>query len=264
MSIVVLVWREKQSPVRQLCIQKWTFLGKFGSKNDQSFCNVHNVMIQETLHIPGGEEKAFLVPQESWVRVRVACRGAPPGDVRKGPAPSGKIAKMWNLCEAGAKSCRILAKTRVKKIARGWHPLKTALFLARFFLAHFTRYNFEQTSLSCSKLIQLWAENFERLKVVQVWAASLSSSNMYSSSRTVHPGQWEAPCVTATPARNQKLAAKKLMIVFVLINVCKKALQPNALFVRQTRIFRPDETQFVQNGVSMTANIFHQDWLSYW
>jgi hypothetical protein len=23
-------------------------------------------MIQEKLHIPGGEEKAFLVPQESW------------------------------------------------------------------------------------------------------------------------------------------------------------------------------------------------------
>jgi hypothetical protein len=23
-------------------IQKWTFLGRFGNKNDQSFCNVHN------------------------------------------------------------------------------------------------------------------------------------------------------------------------------------------------------------------------------
>jgi hypothetical protein len=25
-----------------LCIQKWTFLGEFGNKNDHSFCNVHN------------------------------------------------------------------------------------------------------------------------------------------------------------------------------------------------------------------------------
>jgi hypothetical protein len=33
------------------------------------------------------------------------------------------------------------------------------------------------------------------------------------------------------------------MIVFVLINVCKKALLPNALFVQQqTRIFCQDET----------------------
>jgi hypothetical protein len=31
-----------------------------------TMCNVHNVMIKEKLHIPGGEEKAFLVPQESW------------------------------------------------------------------------------------------------------------------------------------------------------------------------------------------------------
>jgi hypothetical protein len=56
----------QQNAMRQSCIQKWTSLGEFGSKNDQSFCNVHNVMIQEKLHIPGGEEKAFLVPQESW------------------------------------------------------------------------------------------------------------------------------------------------------------------------------------------------------
>jgi hypothetical protein len=56
----------RQSAARQSCIQKWTFLGEIGSKNDQSFCNIHNVMIQEKLHIPGGEEKAFLVPQESW------------------------------------------------------------------------------------------------------------------------------------------------------------------------------------------------------
>jgi hypothetical protein len=46
----------RQNATRQSCLQKWTFLGKFGSKNDQSFCNVHNVMI----------EKAFLVLQESW------------------------------------------------------------------------------------------------------------------------------------------------------------------------------------------------------
>jgi hypothetical protein len=32
------------------------------SKNDQSFCNIHNVVIQEKLHIPGGMVKAFLVP----------------------------------------------------------------------------------------------------------------------------------------------------------------------------------------------------------
>jgi hypothetical protein len=59
----------QQNATRQLCIQKWTFLGKFGSKNDQSFCNVHNVVIQEKLDLPGGEEKAFLVPQESWWEV---------------------------------------------------------------------------------------------------------------------------------------------------------------------------------------------------
>jgi hypothetical protein len=53
-------------PCANHAFKKWTFLGEFGSKNDQSFCNVHNVMIQEKLHIPGGEEKAFLVPQESW------------------------------------------------------------------------------------------------------------------------------------------------------------------------------------------------------
>jgi hypothetical protein len=56
----------QQNATRQSCIQKLTFLGEFGSKNDQPFCNVHNVMIQEKLHIPGGEEKAFLVLQESW------------------------------------------------------------------------------------------------------------------------------------------------------------------------------------------------------
>jgi hypothetical protein len=30
-----------------------TFLSKFWSKNDQYFCTSHNVMIQETLYIPG-------------------------------------------------------------------------------------------------------------------------------------------------------------------------------------------------------------------
>jgi hypothetical protein len=59
----------QQNATHQSCIQKWTFLGKFGSKNDQSFCNVHNVVIQEKLDLPGGEEKAFLVPQESWWEV---------------------------------------------------------------------------------------------------------------------------------------------------------------------------------------------------
>jgi hypothetical protein len=51
----------RQSAVHQSCIQKWTFLGKIWSKNDQSFCNIHNVVIQEKLHIPGGVAKAFLV-----------------------------------------------------------------------------------------------------------------------------------------------------------------------------------------------------------
>ncbi len=58
MAIVVLVCRENDTgkkTLRQSCIQKWTFLCNFGSKNNQSFCNVHNVMIQETLDIPGGE-----------------------------------------------------------------------------------------------------------------------------------------------------------------------------------------------------------------
>jgi hypothetical protein len=45
---------------------KMDFSQQIWEQNDQSFCNVHNVMIQEKLHIPGGEEKAFLVPQESW------------------------------------------------------------------------------------------------------------------------------------------------------------------------------------------------------
>jgi hypothetical protein len=59
----------QQNTMHQSCIQKWTFLGKFESKNDQSFCNVHNVVIQEKLDLPGGEEKAFLVLQESWWEV---------------------------------------------------------------------------------------------------------------------------------------------------------------------------------------------------
>jgi hypothetical protein len=59
----------QQNAMHQSCIQKWTFLGEFGSKNHQSFCIVHNVVIQEKLDLPGGEEKAFLVPQESWWEV---------------------------------------------------------------------------------------------------------------------------------------------------------------------------------------------------
>jgi hypothetical protein len=50
-----------QSAVRQSCIQKWTFLAEIWSRNDQSFCNIHNVVIQEKLNIPGGVAKAFLV-----------------------------------------------------------------------------------------------------------------------------------------------------------------------------------------------------------
>jgi hypothetical protein len=48
---------------------KRTFLSKFWSKNDQSFCTTHNVMIQETLYMPGGKEKAFLVLQQPWREV---------------------------------------------------------------------------------------------------------------------------------------------------------------------------------------------------
>jgi hypothetical protein len=36
-----------QSAARQSCIHEWTFLGKIWSKNDQSFCNVHNVVLTE-------------------------------------------------------------------------------------------------------------------------------------------------------------------------------------------------------------------------
>jgi hypothetical protein len=55
-------WHSQQSAMCQSCIQKWTFLSKIWSKNDQSFFNIHNVVIQEKLHIPGGVAKAFLVP----------------------------------------------------------------------------------------------------------------------------------------------------------------------------------------------------------
>jgi hypothetical protein len=51
----------QQSAACQSCIQKWTSLGKIWSKNDKSFCNIHNVVIQEKLHIPAGVAKAFLV-----------------------------------------------------------------------------------------------------------------------------------------------------------------------------------------------------------
>jgi hypothetical protein len=46
-------------------MQKWTFLGEIGSKNDQSFCHVDNVMIQKKLHIPGEMERASLEMDES-------------------------------------------------------------------------------------------------------------------------------------------------------------------------------------------------------
>jgi hypothetical protein len=45
-------------------MQKWTFLGEIGSKNDQSFCHVHNVMIQKKLHIPGEMDWASLEMDE--------------------------------------------------------------------------------------------------------------------------------------------------------------------------------------------------------
>jgi hypothetical protein len=38
---------KQQSATRQSCIQKWAFLGAIWSKNDQSFCHIHNVMTQE-------------------------------------------------------------------------------------------------------------------------------------------------------------------------------------------------------------------------
>jgi hypothetical protein len=50
-------------------MQKWTFLGKIGSKNDQSFCHVHNVMIQKKLHKSGEMERASLEMDESWRKV---------------------------------------------------------------------------------------------------------------------------------------------------------------------------------------------------
>jgi predicted nucleotide-binding protein (sugar kinase/HSP70/actin superfamily) len=55
--------------VRQSCMQKWTFLCKIGSKNDQSFCHVHNEMIQKKLQIPGKMERASLETDESWREV---------------------------------------------------------------------------------------------------------------------------------------------------------------------------------------------------
>jgi hypothetical protein len=50
-------------------MQKWTFLGEIGSKNDQSFCHVHNAMIQKKLHIPGEMERASLETDEFWREV---------------------------------------------------------------------------------------------------------------------------------------------------------------------------------------------------
>jgi hypothetical protein len=50
-------------------MQKWTFLSEIGSKNDQSFCHVHNVMIEKKLHIPGEMERASLETDESWREV---------------------------------------------------------------------------------------------------------------------------------------------------------------------------------------------------
>jgi hypothetical protein len=42
------------------------FFGEIWSKNDQSFCHIHNVMIQKKLHIPGKMERASLKMDESW------------------------------------------------------------------------------------------------------------------------------------------------------------------------------------------------------
>jgi hypothetical protein len=51
-------------------MQKWTFLvGKIWSKNDQSFGNIHNEMIQKKLHIPGEVERASLETDKSWREV---------------------------------------------------------------------------------------------------------------------------------------------------------------------------------------------------
>jgi len=47
-------------------MRKRTFLSDFGKKNDRSFCDMHNIMIQETLHMPVVEESAFLVMQQPW------------------------------------------------------------------------------------------------------------------------------------------------------------------------------------------------------
>jgi hypothetical protein len=34
---------KQQSAAHQSCIQKWAFLGAIWSKNDQSFCHIHNL-----------------------------------------------------------------------------------------------------------------------------------------------------------------------------------------------------------------------------
>ncbi len=67
-SLYLFVGKTTQPTKRAAPIvhSKMDFSQQFWEQNDRSFCNVHNVMIQETLHIPGGEEKAFLVLQESW------------------------------------------------------------------------------------------------------------------------------------------------------------------------------------------------------
>ncbi len=43
------------------CMQKWTFLCEFWSENDESFCTIHNVLMQVTIYIPAWKEKALLV-----------------------------------------------------------------------------------------------------------------------------------------------------------------------------------------------------------
>jgi hypothetical protein len=48
---------------------KMDFSRQNWEQKKQSFCHVHNVMIQKKLHIPGEMERASLETDESWRKV---------------------------------------------------------------------------------------------------------------------------------------------------------------------------------------------------
>jgi hypothetical protein len=68
-TIIRLKSTKQKKTCRPSCTQKWTFLSKSWSKNDQSFCHAHNVMIQMTLHIPGKMERASVEMDKPWREV---------------------------------------------------------------------------------------------------------------------------------------------------------------------------------------------------